>query len=645
MTAAVSVTPAQYRKYGINGELRLSTGFFQRYFESDGTSTEVPILQVSLARKLGEGMAGWPESCLRLRLTDGAFHYSGLFVVRSLEAQCDRDNLVGNAENGGEIIAVTKMYINPAGCVGKKSENVPGKPMLMIAGYELLSRGHPIFAPGISHDGDKDKFSTFKPTEVYSVPWENPSIPGAKNQGGAQSARPAAPRRQPQSFGSGNVTPISVITPYISKWRICGLCTAKEELKTTKARSGAGDMKVFSFELTDKDGSSIRISGFNDVAERAYSIIQTDCSYYLSGGIVKQANKRFNTTGHDYELSLSVSSEIAPCHDQIPKPALVLKICPLINIPSHKDETVDVLAIVDRVEPVNKFISKQGRDCVKRDVELIDQTATVVQLTLWGEQAENFEDHALGQVISIKGALVKEWNGAFSLAVASGSKIELSPQLDVVPKLYEWYMSERAKVDTKTISTVASAGGDSFGRDLRFIGTLTALQLGNEAILPNGRYMNLKAMITTVKADNALYQSCPNDGCSKKVVQLGVEQYRCEKCDTTSDSFKWNYMVQAELTDLTGSVWVTLFSNPATKLFGMEPQKLGDLKEADKDAYNRVFTDICFKYFNWRINAKPNTYNDETRMRYSVLGCEPVPYDRYIPQLEFTLEKLEQLEC
>ncbi|PIO53905.1 hypothetical protein TELCIR_24744, partial [Teladorsagia circumcincta] len=81
-------------------------------------------------------------------------------------------------------------------------------------------------------------------------------------------------------------------------------------------------------------------------------------------------------------------------------------------------------------------------------------------------------------------------------------------------------------------------------RDLRFIGTATALQLGNEAALANGRYMNLKAMITTVKTDNALYQSCSNEGCSKKVVQLGVDQYRCEKCDTTSDSFKWSYMVQ-----------------------------------------------------------------------------------------------------
>ncbi|PIO54287.1 nucleic acid-binding domain protein, partial [Teladorsagia circumcincta] len=210
-------------------------------------------------------------------------------------------------------------------------------------------------------------------------------------------ARPSAPRRQPQSFGTGNVTPIGMITPYISKWRICGLCTAKDELKTTKARSGAGDMKVFSFELTDKDGASIRITGFNDAAERAYSIIQTDCSYYIAGGTVKQANKRFNTTGHDYELSINANTEIAPCHDQIPKPALVLKICPLQNIPSHKDEFVDVLAVVDKMEPVNKFISRQGKECVKRDIQLIDQTGTVVQFTLWGEHAENFEEHALGQ--------------------------------------------------------------------------------------------------------------------------------------------------------------------------------------------------------------------------------------------------------
>ncbi|KHJ82169.1 hypothetical protein OESDEN_18139 [Oesophagostomum dentatum] len=50
----------------------------------------------------------------------------GLFVVKSLEAQCDRDSLTGNAENGGEIIAVTKIHISRNGCVGRKDDKTQG---------------------------------------------------------------------------------------------------------------------------------------------------------------------------------------------------------------------------------------------------------------------------------------------------------------------------------------------------------------------------------------------------------------------------------------------------------------------------------------------------------------------------------------
>uniref|UniRef100_A0A0K0DKZ6 ZP domain-containing protein n=1 Tax=Angiostrongylus cantonensis TaxID=6313 RepID=A0A0K0DKZ6_ANGCA len=118
------------------------------------------------------------------------------------------------ALSGGEIIAVAKMYVDLTGCFGKKSENALGKFMFMIARCQLLSRGPPAFAPGVSHDGDKNLL-----------------------------ACPPAPRRQPQRFRSVNVTPLSVTNPYITKWRICGLRTTKEPLKTTEHRNGAGDIK------------------------------------------------------------------------------------------------------------------------------------------------------------------------------------------------------------------------------------------------------------------------------------------------------------------------------------------------------------------------------------------------------------------
>lgn len=37
--------------------------------------------------------------------------------------------------------------------------------------------------------------------------------------------------------------------------------------------------------------------------------------YYISRGILKVANKNFNTTNNDYEMTLNIDTEIIPCHD------------------------------------------------------------------------------------------------------------------------------------------------------------------------------------------------------------------------------------------------------------------------------------------------------------------------------------------
>ncbi|CAJ0589512.1 unnamed protein product [Cylicocyclus nassatus] len=563
-------TPAHSRKYDTNGQLRLSTGFFQRYFESDGTNKEIPILQVTLVKKLEEGSTGYPEACFLLRLTDGLFT---LFVAASLESQCVADGIVGNSENGGEIIAVTGLKINRDCYIGKSGAKTSGIPMLVITGYELLSRGHPIFSAGISHAGDKDTFYGFISTQSYSVPWSSTSTANESTYASQQDIPPTAA----QIFDNST---------------------------NTTSRTGADALKVFSFEITDKDGVAIRVSAFNDVAERASEIIQlVTYTYYITGASVKQANKRFNNTGHDYELIMNASTVIDRCRAGIPIPPLVLKICLLDDVPSHKNENINVLAVVDEIHQVNKFTSRQGQNFTKRDIHLVDQSSSVVKLTLWGEQAEIFQDHVFGEVVSIKGARVKEWMGAFSLAVGPSSKIVFSPQMDGALSLSEWYANKRRMADVKFISTASFGRSDGFDHDLCLIGTVNALQLGNEVALPNGRFINLKAMLTTIRTDTALYQSCPNDGCSKKVVQLSGGHYRCGKCNVSCSTFKWAYMIQAELTDFTGSIWVSIFSNIAAKMLGMEAEQLAEMKAADQDAYVRLPTSLCFTYYNWRINA------------------------------------------
>ena len=39
--------------------------------------------------------------------------------------------------------------------------------------------------------------------------------------------------------------------------------------------------------------------------------------------------------------------------------------------------------------------------------------------------------------------------------------------------------------------------------------------------------------------------------------------------------------------------------------------------------------EATFKKFNFRLRAKPDNYNDETRVRHSVMSAEKVNFDSY----------------
>ena len=42
-----------------------------------------------------------------------------------------------------------------------------------------------------------------------------------------------------------------------------------------------------------------------------------------------------------------------------------------------------------------------------------------------------------------------------------------------------------------------------------------------------------------------------------------------------------------------------------------------------------LFQNATFKKFNFRLRAKPDNYNDEVRVRHSVMSAETVNFDTY----------------
>lgn len=155
-----------------------------------------------------------------------------------------------------------------------------------------------------------------------------------------------------------------------------------------------------------------------------------------AGGAVREANKRFNSTGHSYEITLNakcdvsssssacsfiLSFQVEPATDRfVEETAMKLRPIKLTEIKSHANECVDVVAVVRECNDAQQLTSKQGKNLTKRDVLLVDDSMVEVRFTLWEEAALDPGPFAMvGSAVAIKGASVREFNGRpFSIVLS-----------------------------------------------------------------------------------------------------------------------------------------------------------------------------------------------------------------------------------
>uniref|UniRef100_A0A915Q761 Replication protein A subunit n=1 Tax=Setaria digitata TaxID=48799 RepID=A0A915Q761_9BILA len=608
----------------------LSRGFIQEICESN-TGEESPVVQVLEARPLVSSQAEPASEAqyFRFRISDGMFSYNSCLNQAEITERIKRDTL----DHGNPVLRI------------KYTIKAALKPLVRIMDYEILGRDLPVFGNPIHHSGNPNDYRGLNPNaNLHSTRLELrlPQKSGAISEQNPASVRYGGPSpRRLASLMGQNLTPIKLITPYVNKWRICGVVTAKEELRNI--RTARRDMKVFNFELTDEEGGCIRIAAFDDVAEKFYSIVQKGSMFYVSGGTIKQANKRFNTTGHDYEITIRNDSEVLPCLDRekIEQPKLSFSIVRLCNVANHIGEPVDIIAIVERVNDIVQVTARStGAQLEKRDVILIDTSETEITLTFWGEQARTYDKEIEGQTIGIKGAFVKEFNGSLSLSTGNSSRIELNMDCAETANLYRWYRETRPSVQARNLTTTGLTS-DSYARDLRIIRLSELGAFGRDS--EKGSFFNVTAMISSLKADGALYKSCGTNGCKKKVIELN-NQYRCEKCDITLDKYKYVLLMTVEISDFSGSHWVTVFEDKAVKLLKIDAEQLGQLLDNDLlDEYNEIFNAVRFREYTFRIRAKSEFYNDEEKIKWSVYDINEVNQDKYIDELTKAVNKLEEM--
>ncbi|XP_039276249.1 replication protein A 70 kDa DNA-binding subunit-like [Nilaparvata lugens] len=430
--------------------------------------------------------------------------------------------------------------------------------------------------------------------------------------------------------------PIAYLSPYQNKWVIKARVLSKSAVKTWSNARGEG--KLFSMDLADESGE-IRVTAFRDQVDKFYDMIEVNKVYLISRCQLKQANKKFTSLKNDYEMTCTSETRIEPCTEDcgdIPKmkfnftSLVALQEAPLEN-------SVDVIGVCKRVGDLATVIQRTtNKELKKRDIELVDNSLSSISVTLWNNDAENFEVNGGEPIVAIRQAGLSDFGGGRSLSVRASSNIQINPDIPEAHKLRGWYdaLSHDAKFNSLSARGGAMDGGMFNSK------AITLKEAKNQNTdSDKAEFFSAFAHVMHIRTENVCYKACPSSECNKKVVDLNTGEYRCEKCNRASPNFKYRLLINMQIADISDAQWVSAFQDVAELLLNTTADDVGNML-SDEKAIEQLFQVPLFSCYNIRLRSKVETFNDEMRRKVVVVSMKPVDNGEYA---KFLLKELQEM--
>jgi len=271
---------------------------------------------------------------------------------------------------------------------------------------------------------------------------------------------------------------------------------------------------------------------------------------------------------------------------------------------------------------------------VKREIVVADHTGLSMQVTLWGDRAQ--QDDKLfdsGAIVLLQGVLIKEWNGGRSGSLLEAGSLAFSPATPEAEKVRLWWSTGGSSQSLTALSQDGAGGAAArlaAGRacdiaEMRRAAELVSAQPEVFCVIARLALVQMKKQGET---QPLLYMACqePKAGtslpCNKRVGEDGF----CPACGRVGKAAP-RLNIRCRFSDHSDSAWLTTFHEAAQNVLCLTAEEAKDIESGDggREALeNRIRRRYFHQPLQVSVRAKLDTYNGEQRTNITCFDARPV---------------------